>query len=202
MKKVIRNITVAGMLILGLSFTSCKNSAEKDADQMTEQSSGEQDSHPEGGMGKMDHAGDSESISEDNQVKTTGMAAFGDKKVADLYDTYLEIKDALVATDSKAAAQAASHMVSIGNGNVTSIAKQIAESDDINVQREAFSQLTSRIEPQLKGTLASGQIYKQYCPMAFEGKGDYWLSDSEQIRNPYFGDQMLTCGRTEEIIKK
>ena len=30
--------------------------------------------------------------------------------------------------------------------------------------------------------------------MAFNNEGAYWLSDAEQIRNPYFGDKMLTCG--------
>lgn len=193
-------MAVAGVLVMGLSLISCKDAAN---DENENQSAETPEMNSGADMSNQGNANASdETISEENQVKTTGMAAFGDKKVADLYDTYLEIKDALVATDSKAAAQAASHMVSIGNGNVSSIAKQIAESDDINAQREAFSQLTSRIEPQLKGTLASGQIYKQYCPMAFEGKGDYWLSDSKQIQNPYFGDKMLTCGRTEEVIQK
>ena len=37
--------------------------------------------------------------------------------------------------------------------------------------------------------------------MAFEGKGDYWYSTSEEIRNPYFGDKMLKCGRVDETIE-
>jgi len=43
-------------------------------------------------------------------------------------------------------------------------------------------------------------VYKQYCPMAFDGKGAFWLSSSEEIRNPYYGDKMLKCGRVEETI--
>jgi Cu(I)/Ag(I) efflux system membrane fusion protein len=43
-------------------------------------------------------------------------------------------------------------------------------------------------------------IYYQYCPMAFDNKGAYWLSSTEEIRNPYFGDKMLTCGSTKDVI--
>jgi len=52
----------------------------------------------------------------------------------------------------------------------------------------------------LKGAVKSGEVYKQYCPMAFDGKGAFWLSSSEEIRNPYYGDKMLKCGRVEETI--
>ncbi len=202
MKKEIRKIAVAGILVMGLSLTSCNDSVKSDKENQSQETPEMNSGEDMSDQGKGSASNPDTAISEENQVKKTGMAAFSNEEVADLYETYLEIKDALVETDSKAAAQAASHMAASGNGNVSDIAKQIAESDDINEQREAFSQLTSRIEPQLKGTLASGQIYKQYCPMAFEGKGDYWLSDSKQIQNPYFGDKMLTCGRTEETIQK
>jgi Cu(I)/Ag(I) efflux system membrane fusion protein len=37
--------------------------------------------------------------------------------------------------------------------------------------------------------------------MAFDNKGAYWLSETEEIRNPYFGDVMLGCGETKEILK-
>ena len=39
--------------------------------------------------------------------------------------------------------------------------------------------------------------YRQFCPMAFDFKGAFWLSDSEEILNPYFGEEMLTCGNVD-----
>ena len=42
--------------------------------------------------------------------------------------------------------------------------------------------------------------YRQFCPMALGNKGAYWLSDKKPIRNPYFGDAMLTCGETKETL--
>jgi Cu(I)/Ag(I) efflux system membrane fusion protein len=45
-------------------------------------------------------------------------------------------------------------------------------------------------------------VYKEYCPMAFDNKGAYWLSESEEIRNPYFGKSMLTCGEVTTTYLK
>ena len=36
--------------------------------------------------------------------------------------------------------------------------------------------------------------------MANGDKGAYWLSDIEEIENPYFGDEMLKCGETRETL--
>jgi hypothetical protein len=51
-----------------------------------------------------------------------------------------------------------------------------------------------------KTKLGTGVIYKQFCPMAFDNKGAYWLSSNEEIMNPYFGDKMLHCGKVEETV--
>ena len=44
-------------------------------------------------------------------------------------------------------------------------------------------------------------LYHDLCPMAFDDQGAYWLSESKEIRNPYFGDKMLKCGSTKVILK-
>ena len=36
--------------------------------------------------------------------------------------------------------------------------------------------------------------------MAFDNKGAYWLSEEKEIRNPYFGSKMLTCGETADSV--
>jgi len=43
-----------------------------------------------------------------------------------------------------------------------------------------------------------GELYKQYCPM-YDG-GSNWISDSEEIANPFYGSQMLKCGETVETL--
>jgi Cu(I)/Ag(I) efflux system membrane fusion protein len=43
-------------------------------------------------------------------------------------------------------------------------------------------------------------VYSQFCPMADNDKGGYWLSKEEQVLNPYYGDAMLTCGSVKQVI--
>lgn len=44
-------------------------------------------------------------------------------------------------------------------------------------------------------------IYIQHCPMANSNQGADWLSREKEIRNPYFGESMLTCGEVTKTIK-
>ncbi|MDA3911275.1 MAG: efflux RND transporter periplasmic adaptor subunit [Bacteroidales bacterium] len=44
-------------------------------------------------------------------------------------------------------------------------------------------------------------IYVQHCPMADNNKGADWLSSEKEIKNPYFGSSMLTCGEVTKEIK-
>ena len=43
-------------------------------------------------------------------------------------------------------------------------------------------------------------VHYQFCPMAKNGKGAYWLSENKDIRNPYFGKKMIDCGETKETL--
>jgi len=52
----------------------------------------------------------------------------------------------------------------------------------------------------VKGKLSSGNIYKDFCPMALDG-GAYWLSSEKNILNPYYGDKMLKCGTVKEVLQ-
>jgi Cu(I)/Ag(I) efflux system membrane fusion protein len=45
-------------------------------------------------------------------------------------------------------------------------------------------------------------VYKDYCPMAFNNKGAYWLSETKEITNPYFGASMLACGEVTQTYSK
>ena len=78
---------------------------------------------------------------------------------------------------------------------------KIGASTDIKAQRAAYASFSQALYKSLKafGTTA-GTVYYQHCPMAFDSKGGSWLSDSKEIKNPYFGNSMLTCGSTKEII--
>ena len=80
--------------------------------------------------------------------------------------------------------------------------KQIENSTDIEMQREAFSTLSDHLYKSIKAFgLGGKEAFYEFCPMAFNNEGAYWLSDSEKIRNPYFGEKMLSCGMVKEKLR-
>jgi 3-dehydroquinate synthase class II len=80
-------------------------------------------------------------------------------------------------------------------------AAKITEAATIKEQRAAFSELSNALIVMVKETgLTSGEVYIDYCPMALNDAGGYWLSSEKGIKNPYFGDSMLTCGETKETL--
>jgi len=76
-------------------------------------------------------------------------------------------------------------------------ARHISESKDIAHQREHFASFSLNFFKLAKAVKLSAQpIYYDYCPM----KKTYWLSAAKEIKNPYYGKQMLTCGSVSETI--
>ena len=133
-------------------------------------------------------------------------AEFNDPKVAVIFEEYIQLKTALVNTNSENTAAVAkslqAKLVAIdAEEELTKTVQSIAESTDVEIQREAFVDVTAAVEKMLEGKLKSGTIYKQFCPMAFGNTGAHWLSNTKEIQNPYFGDKMLKCGRIAEEIK-
>jgi hypothetical protein len=132
--------------------------------------------------------------------------AFNNQNMEAVYNHYKHIKTALVNTNAEEAKSGAQMMTEAlqnagGNEQALNAAQAIAQSNDIKEQRTIFQELSAAMEKMLSGAISSGEVYKQFCPMAFEGKGAYWLSSSKEIRNPYYGDKMLKCGSVKETIK-
>ncbi|PKA82492.1 uncharacterized protein DUF3347 [Ulvibacter sp. MAR_2010_11] len=134
------------------------------------------------------------------------VAEFNDPKIAEVYVQYINVKTALVNTNAKDAALTASKLKEAllevsENQKMLETTEKIMMSDDVEVQRTAFFELSAAVDSLISKGLKSGTIYKQYCPMAFGNTGAFWLSNSRDIMNPYFGDKMLKCGRIQKEIK-
>ncbi|MBV8253356.1 MAG: DUF3347 domain-containing protein [Chitinophaga sp.] len=124
---------------------------------------------------------------------------------------YYAVKDALISGNSAAASTAANAFVkavgeeaaanktiAAAKDKLVAEAQQIASSKDIAQQREQFKQFSTDMYDLAKSTKLSEQpVYQQYCPM----KKASWLSNSNAVKNPYFGNQMLTCGKVADTIK-
>lgn len=143
------------------------------------------------------------------------------EQLAVVFDSYVGVKDALVASDAdkvKSEAAAAKELLAkvdmkLRSGTahndwmnfVQPIEKSLTEietASDIEEQRKSFSTLSDNMYTIVKAFgLGGKEALYEYCPMAFNNEGGYWLSDNEQIRNAYFGDKMLKCGEVKERLK-
>jgi hypothetical protein len=143
------------------------------------------------------------------------------EQLAGVFTSYVELKDAFVASDaSKVKAEATETKEALSKVDMRLISgaahndwmnyltpiesslKEIESASDIEAQRKSFSTLSDNMYKSVKAFgLGGKQAFYEYCPMAFNNEGAYWLSDQEQIRNPYFGDKMLTCGEVKEKLK-
>ncbi|MRG44401.1 DUF3347 domain-containing protein [Chitinophaga sp. SYP-B3965] len=78
----------------------------------------------------------------------------------------------------------------------------LIEKGGLDARRESFNMVSEMMYDLVKVTgLKGATVYRQYCPMAFNDKGAYWLSDKAEILNPYFGDAMLTCGSVTDTLR-
>ncbi len=180
------NVSVIVVTILALTILSCKENN-------TSKTEEKQDHHSE-----VEHK---QSHSNHNVEQTTEIK-FKDAKTAEIFQHYIHIKTALVNTDVKEVKTGAQMLTKVTEDEVFKLAiESILNTDDIEAQRKAFTEVTTQMETLLNGALSSGEVYKQYCPMAFDNTGAYWLSKEKEIRNPYFGDRMLKCGSVFKTIK-
>ena len=126
-----------------------------------------------------------------------------------LLSLYYNIKNALVAGNSNLASAKAEEFVKFANGidykiisegNINTLIKdagKISVTNDISKQREYFANFSHNIIAVAKAIkLTDEPIYQVYCPM----KKTYWLSSEKEIKNPYYGSSMLTCGQVVETF--
>lgn len=143
------------------------------------------------------------------------------RQLGDVFTNYNALKDAFIESDpEKVRAQASSTSHAVANVDMklldgqahndwmayvtpmSNALKDIANSQDLEVQREAFSTVSDNLYKSIKAFgLGGKEAFYEFCPMAFNNQGGYWLSDNEKILNPYFGDAMLNCGVVKERLR-
>ncbi len=88
-------------------------------------------------------------------------------------------------------------------GSIDEALNAILEDADLENQRINFVVLNESIIPvAMNMSTLNAPFYVQKCPMANQNKGALWLSESREIKNPYYGDEMLTCGSVIDTIGK
>ncbi len=182
-------------------------------------SSKKEETVPEENHDELMHAATEETPAQASAPQFQVDATF-QQQLSGVFTTYVSMKDAFVATDAAQVKVAATKtqeslkkvdmMLLTGvahndwmtySGGLEASLKEIQASDDIEVQRTAFSKLSDNMYKSIKAYgLGGATAYYEFCPMAFNNEGGYWLSDVAEIRNPYFGDKMLKCGSVQEKL--
>jgi hypothetical protein len=138
-----------------------------------------------------------------------------------LTDNYLQIKNALTGGKANEAGDAAKNlsaaMKDFDKSLLTADQKKIYDQNeedlkehaehitkstgDIEHQREHFSMMSEDMYSLVKAFGGGKTLYHDHCPMAKNGKGAMWLSETKEIKNPYLGEKMMECGDVEEEIQ-
>ncbi|MFH6983342.1 DUF3347 domain-containing protein [Marinoscillum luteum] len=118
---------------------------------------------------------------------------------------YMNIENALVNDDYKAAQQNAQELSStaLNETSVKNTLEQLSGSADISDQRKHFAALSKELYTVFKDIdLQGNTLYWNNCHMAMNGEGANWLSMNEKISNPYMGQKMPGCGSVQETLNK
>tara|TARA_R110000868_G_scaffold273926_1_gene533169 strand:- start:3491 stop:4357 length:867 start_codon:yes stop_codon:yes gene_type:complete len=133
-----------------------------------------------------------------------------------VFDDYFLLKDAFVKTDASMAAMKAKELLTAITSvkmedlkmdehmawmkvykDLGSDVKNISETQDIKSQRDFFKSVSKNMYELMKVSKTETPTYYQYCPMVKAN----WLSKENEVKNPYYGSKMMSCGKTVETIK-
>jgi hypothetical protein len=141
----------------------------------------------------------------EEKVMKASTSEVSSEQLKSILSSYFNVKDALVNTDAKEAKSALAKLLeSVGSEfeQIKSLTKEMHDKEDVEEIRSGFDDLSQKVYTLVKENAESKdqKVYKKFCPMAFNNEGAFWLSDKEEIRNPYFGDKMLKCGKVQEEL--
>ncbi|SMO68957.1 DUF3347 domain-containing protein [Solitalea koreensis] len=141
------------------------------------------------------------------EEKGAANPTFNNDKLNMVYQHYIHLKNALVASEVNEAKNASASLktaiTELNDKDATAVAEKLANSSTIEEQRAVLNDLSKNVERLIKSSgVKSGEVYLEFCPMANNNDGGYWLSNEKEIKNPYFGDKMMKCGSVEETLVK
>ena len=174
--------------------------------------------HDHGGMAK---GVSGNSVNHDSRSAQATISSSAKKILQPVFLGYLQMKDALTRDDLAAARRESekmktalskidmsvftgeSHKIWMQHSNtLENVLQHMPHQDNIRDFRDTFRQLSDVLIALAQSFNPMDEpIYVTFCPMADDNKGAYWLSDTQEIKNPYFGAGMLTCGEVTSTIQ-
>ncbi|MBK1896700.1 DUF3347 domain-containing protein [Chryseobacterium paridis] len=208
-------LSIAAMVIMAITLFSCKKLPNKNTDQHTDHTSSTTEiqsaSQPEDSY-------TSKTVSDKQDEKATTKEETKSFSIDPIIKDYLVLKNALVADNDQAVATAGKQLLStLKNVDMKTIpadkhkeymdiaedAKENAEhigdnAGKIDHQREHMASLSKDMADLITTFGTTQKLYQDYCPMFNDGKGAIWISEAKAIKNPYYGNKMLTCGSVKK----
>jgi hypothetical protein len=198
-KRTMKNLVTLGLLSVSILFFACQGGASEHTH---------------------DAEDTSEAVAKDIKPTLANADSTVTAKIQEVFDHYIHVKTALVNSDVPEAQNGARMIVSViesfdasslptdqkaeydkSISGVRTNAQSIAGEGDLEKQRTTFAALSKDVYALVKTFGANRTVYHDHCPMALNDKGAMWLSDEKDIKNPYFGKDMLECGSVEEVIQ-
>ena len=144
------------------------------------------------------------------------------KQLQSVFNQYIGIKEALVEDDVNGVKEHSSLLLQnldkvdmkllsdpgshqhwmAAEKEMRQTASAIAASGSVKEQRHHFKELSAAITSAVQMYGIGQVVYNQFCPMADDKKGAYWLSNDKNVLNPYFGSAMLACGSVKQVIEE
>jgi hypothetical protein len=197
MKTVKTTVLASATALMAFSSISCKEAKKNEPATPMSNQMHQQDVNAEGDL-----------VNENEQKS----------KATAILTEYLSIKDALVEDSAEEAADAGSKLVSAleafdvssySDAEQTELkdiildakehAEHISESP-MEHQREHFDVLSKDVIDLVGITGTDKTLYQDFCPMYNNNKGAQWLSATKEIKNPYYGAKMMSCGSVQKEI--
>ncbi|MFV7234772.1 DUF3347 domain-containing protein [Flavobacterium sp. ZB4R12] len=140
--------------------------------------------------------------------------------IDEIINNYLKVKNALTKDDTQNAGNAGKVLYATFNAinpsaieaklkkeylDIADDAKEHAEhigdnAGKIDHQREHFAMLSEDINDLIKVFGTKQKLFQDSCPMYDNGKGAIWISETKDIKNPYYGNKMMGCGTVKKEL--
>jgi Cu(I)/Ag(I) efflux system membrane fusion protein len=167
--------------------------------------------------------GEEEDMSDMIMIDKTKIDPKFKKQLGEVVDSYIILKDALTQDNAEKAQNQTVQLKKVisevdmilllGDAHnvwmkaLKSIHKNVEAiqgNTNIEEQRKAFGLLGKELSNvvELLGIITpeNKTVYLEFCPMADNSKGSFWLSYDKEIANPFFGASMLSCGEVKKTF--
>jgi len=138
-----------------------------------------------------------------------------EKSFQTVIGAYIELKDALIKSDISLASNKSDafrkslEAISVSEREKTNnywsilhkTSKGINKNVDLVHHRKQFHLISDKLIEMVRNfDKVDNNLFVQFCPMADNNNGAYWLSKEEKVINPYFGESMINCGKVIQTI--